>query len=161
MALKLRNALKAFERQDTAKIDCGNGWFVELKQLSSCMKILAKAQADMRSKGSQTLPKKQMQLPSVSLASGRTVEEPEENSYLLGSFEADVSFFVQNVLVGWTGLKDDDEKEVPFDQNVAMEIFLENGEPGKRLYRELLAASLDTTLFVQNMNEQLEEDAKN
>lgn len=162
MALKLRNALKVYERQDTAKINCGDDWFVEIKSLASCLKALSKAQAELRSKGDKTISKKQHALPSVSLIGGKnnTVVE-EEDSYLLGSLEADVRFFVQNVMVGWTGLFDDDHNEVLFSEEAAIELFLQNGEPGKRLYRELLAASLDTTIFIQNMNDQVAEDAKN
>lgn len=163
MSLNLKNALKAFSREDTARVDCGGGWTVEIKQYSSVLGLFTKEQARLRSQG--VLKEKDSnikKLPSVSLAGNKTVATPaEEESYLLGSIENDIRFFVDNVLVGWDGLLDDDGNEVFFSRDVAYEIMTEQGEAGHQLYRELFGSSMDSTLFIKSVAEQAKEDAKN
>lgn len=164
MALNLNKALKAFSREDTARVDCGGGWTVEIKQYSSVLGLFSKEQARLRSQG--VLKERNVdgikKLPSVSLAGSKiSVDGQEEDSYLLGSIENDIRFFVDNVLVGWEGLKDDDGADVPFSKDNAYEIMTEQGEAGHQLYRELFSSSMDSTLFIKSVSEQAKEDAKN
>lgn len=163
MALNLNNALKAFSREDTATVDCGGGWTVEIKQYSSVLGLFTKEQARLRSQG--VLKEKDSggnKLPSVKLAGKVEASiKDDEDTYLLGSIENDIRFFVDSVLVGWTGLLDDDGNVVPFSKEVAYEVMTEQGEAGHQLYRELFASSMDSSLFVKSVAEQAKEDAKN
>lgn len=164
MALNLKNALKAFSREDTARVDCGDGWTVEIKQYSSVLGLFSREQARLRTQG--VLKEKSSdgikKLPSVTLAGNKiSVNGQEEDSYLLGSIENDIRFFVDNVLVGWEGLKDDDGVDVPYSKENAYEIMTEQGEAGHQLYRELFASSMDSTLFIKSVTDQVKDDAKN
>lgn len=165
MALKINNALGAYQREDTAKIDCGNGWLVELKPYSSVIKELSKVQAQMRTKG--VLKSKNnniVKLPSVALANptkNSLVGGDDEEEFLLGSIENDIKFFCDNVVVGWEGLIDDDGNPVPFSKETAYQIMTEQGEAGHQFYKELFASSMNTSLFVKTMEQQIEEDVKN
>lgn len=161
---KFGNALKAFQREDTAKIDCGAGWVVEIKPYSSVIKELSKVQAQMRTQG--VLKSKNngvVKLPSVALANPtrNSLVDDDNDEFLLGSLENDIRFFCDNVLVGWEGLRDDDGNEVPYDKDTAYSVMTEQGEAGNQFYRELFASSMNASLFVKTLEQQIEEDAKN
>lgn len=159
MALKLKNALKAYDRIDVAEIDCGNGWTCEIRSFGSVSKEFSKVQAQIRSKGGV---KKKTTASAVYVNPDGSITASDKNPYLLGSLEADVDFFVDNILVGWSGLYDDDKQEVQFSPKVAKEIFLENGKPAEQLLHELMFASLDSGNFVAPVvTTQAEEDGKN
>lgn len=160
MTLQISQAMKVYDRQDTVNLKCGVDWFIEIKRFESAIKALSKAQADARTKGVVT-EKKTMSTSSMALISPLTAAMEERSPWLLGSMEADAKFFVDNILVGWEGLKDDYDIEIPFSKDAAMQIFCEQGEPGQQLYRELLASSLDSSLFVTSIEKQTEEDSKN
>jgi len=134
---------------------------VEIKPFSSAIKSLTKIQAELRSKGVLQDTKKQVSSASLSLVNPNYAMTEDSNPWFLGSKEADARFFVDNMIVSWRGLVDDNGNDVPFSRETAMEIFLENGEPGQQLYRELIASSLDTSLFVKTLEEQVKEDSKN
>lgn len=169
MAISLKNALKAYDRVDVAEIDCGNGWTCEIHSFNSVAKQFSKEQARIRARGGMN--KRKVQTASaVYVQPDGTVKVTDENSYLLGSYEADVDFFVEYVLEGWSGLKDDTGKNVAYSQDTARKLFLENGEPAKRLLQELYWASLDNENFVNNATDddvpvtqmaQAETDGKN
>lgn len=160
---KLSNALRAFSREDTTNIDCGNGWLVEIKQFSQAMPALRKVQAEQRAAGKErTKPK--AAAPSVVLGDPLALaarEASEKDNYMLGSKEADYGFFAKEVIVGWTGLKDDDGNEVPYSTDTAYEVLMTTGTPGEQLYRELLQCSLDSSLFMVRGEQRAEEDTKN
>lgn len=159
MALKLTKALQAYDRVDVATVDCGNGWLWKIKSFSSAVKIFAKEQARIKAAGG--MKKTYVATASVDMTGAhRTVEVPED-PWLLGSYEADIEFFVDNLSVSWEGLVDDDGVVVEYSADMAEQVFLETGEPGQQLYRELMAASLDTKLFLKTPNAQAEEDGGN
>lgn len=162
MAISLKKALNNYDRMDTAKVDCGYGWFVEIRPFSSAYKALSKEKAKLRSSG--VVGKKgSVMLPSAKLDTNAPLftDEDMESEFLLGSIDEDIRFFVNNVLVSWEGLIDDDGNPVPYSKENALEILTEQGEAGHQLYRELFASSLDSKNFVRTLNEQAGEDAKN
>lgn len=163
MALSLTKALLPYDRQDTAQVECGGGWIVEVKPYSSVIKELSRQQAKLRSSGVLKDKKKNGTTQSASLSSNplASLFGGEDEEFLLGSYEADVKFFVHNSIVGWIGLVDDDGNDIPFSADVAIDIFVNYGEPGKRLYREVLACTLDTERFIKTTEQQAEEDTKN
>lgn len=161
MAIAISKALVSFDRYDTAEIKCGDGWFMEIKAFP--MKLLAKEQAKRRSKGKGK--KKEHVVPSLAqqedFFNDVLTSDGEEETWLLDTYENDVDFFVENILVGWRGLTDDTGLEVTYSQEDAKSVFLDNGEPGKRLYRELLMSSMQSGIFVKTLEKQAEETAKN
>ncbi len=162
MAISLKKALMNYTRNDTAKADCGSGWFIEIKPFSSAYKALSKEKAKLRS--TAVVEKKgSVKLPSAKLDSNAPLftDEDLDNEFLLGSIDNDIQFFVENVMVSWEGLIDDDGNAVPYSKENALEILTQQGEAGHQLYRELFASSLDSKNFVKTMKEQVEEDAKN
>lgn len=159
MAISLRNALKAYDRVDVAEVDCGNGWICQIKSFGSVSKQYAKEQARIRARGGKD--RKAVTNSAVLVNADGTFSMKDENPYLLGSFEADVDFFVEYQLQGWTGLKDDDGKDVPYSKEVARELFLQNGKPAERLLQELVYASFDNKNFIATATSQAEEDGKN
>lgn len=165
MAISLTKALLAYDRLDTAFVNCGGDWVVEIKPFSSVIKELSRQQAKLRSTGViKDKKKKDSTTQSVALANPTLADlmgQDEDDQHLLGSYEADIKFFVHNVIVGWEGLADDEGIPVEFSTDAALGLFLNNGEPAKRLYRELLACTLDTARFVKTIEEQAEEDTKN
>lgn len=159
MSLKLRNALKAYDRVDVAEIDCGNGWICNIRSFGSVSKEFTKIQAQIRSAGGT---KKKTTASAVYVNPDGTITASDKNPYLLGSLEADVDFFVDHILVDWKGLYDDDKQEVQFSPKVARQLFLENGKPAEQLLHELMFASLDSANFVAPVvTTQAEEDGKN
>lgn len=147
MAISLRNALKAYDRIDVADIDCGNGWVCQIHSFNSVAKQFSKEQARIRARGGMN--KRKVQTASaVYVNPDGSVNVTNENPYLLGSLEADVDFFVEYVLVDWSGLKDDKGIDVPYKKETARALFLENGKPAERLLQELYWASLDNENFV-------------
>lgn len=162
MAISLKKALNNYNRMDTAKVDCGGGWFIEIRPFTSSYKALSKEKAKLRTSG--VVEKKgSVRLPSAKLDSNAPLftDEDMDNEFLLGSIENDIQFFVDNVLVSWDGLVDDDGNAVPYSKENAMEILTQQGEAGHQLYRELFASSLDSKNFVKALSEQAGEDAKN
>ena len=159
MALKLKKALNAYDRVDVATVDCGNGWLYQIKSFSSVAKIFAREQARIKAAGGTK--KAYATTASVDMTGGAAVDF-SDNQWMLGSYEADLEFFLDNISIGWGDtLKDDDGNVVPYSREVAEELFLDNGEPGKQLYRELLLSSLDAKLFLKTANAQAEEDGGN
>lgn len=165
MAISLTKALLAYDRLDTAFVNCGGDWIVEIKPFSSVIKEMSRQKAKLRSSGViKDKKKKDSTTQSVALlnpAFGDLLDQDEEEQFLLGSYEADIKFLVHNIIVGWEGLTDDDGVAVVFSTDVAISLFLNNGEPAQRLYRELLACTLDTQRFIKTVEEQAEEDTKN
>ena len=159
MALKLTKALQAYDRLDVATVDCGNGWLYQIKSFSSVAKHFAREQARVRAAGG--MKKSYVATASVDMSSVHKTVEVDDSPWLLGSFEADIEFFLDNMSVGWTGLLDDDGAELPYSKEIAQQVFLENGEAAQQLYRELLSASLDPKLFLKTANAQAEEDGGN
>lgn len=161
MAIKISDALISFDRYDTAEIKCGEGWYMEIKTFPT--KQLAKEQAKRRSRGKGK--KKENVVPSVAqqedFFNDVLNSDNTEETWLLDSYENDIEFFVEHILVGWRGLVDDAGLKVPFSKEDAMSVFLDNGEPGKRLYRELLLSSMTTSIFTKTLEKQTEETAKN
>ena len=159
MALKLKKALQAYDRLDVATVDCGNGWLYQIKSFSSVAKYFAREQARVRAAGG--MKKTYVATASVDMSGAHKTVEVEDSPWLLGSFEADIEFFLDNMSVGWTGLLDDDGAELPYSKEIAQQVFLDNGEAAQQLYRELLSASLDPKLFLKTANAQAEEDGGN
>ena len=159
MALKLKKALQAYDRLDVATVDCGNGWLYRIKSFSSVAKHFAREQARVRAAGG--MKKSYVATASVDMSGVHKTVEVDDSPWLLGSFEADIEFFLDNMSVGWTGLLDDDGAELPYSKEIAQQVFLENGEAAQQLYRELLSASLDPKLFLKTANAQAEEDGGN
>ena len=159
MALKLTKALQAYDRMDVATVDCGNGWLYQIKSFSSVAKYFAREQARVRAAGG--MKKTYVATASVDMSGAHKTVEVEDSPWLLGSFEADIEFFLDNMSVGWTGLLDDDGAELPYSKEIAQQVFLDNGEAAQQLYRELLSASLDPKLFLKTANAQAEEDGGN
>ena len=159
MALKLTKALQAYDRLDVATVDCGNGWLYRIKSFSSVAKHFAREQARVRAAGG--MKKSYVATASVDMSGAHKTVEVDDSPWLLGSFEADIEFFLDNMSVGWTGLLDDDGAELPYSKEIAQQVFLENGEAAQQLYRELLSASLDPKLFLKTANAQAEEDGGN
>ena len=159
MALKLTKALQAYDRLDVATVDCGNGWLYQIKSFSSVAKHFAREQARVRAAGG--MKKSYVATASVDMSGVQKTVEVDDSPWLLGSFEADIEFFLDNMSVGWTGLLDDDGAELPYSKEIAQQVFLENGEAAQQLYRELLSASLDPKLFLKTANAQAEEDGGN
>lgn len=145
MAISLKKALSAYDRIDTAKVDCGNGWFYEIKPFSAVTKIFSKEQARIRTMG---VAKKKVGKTNSAAITG--VDAPEkENEYMLGTYEADVAFFIEHMSVGWEGLQDDNGAEVLYSAENAEEVFTKNGTVGEQLFKELFLAAMDTALFVR------------
>lgn len=163
MAISLTKALLPYDRQDTAQVECGGGWIVEVKPYTSVIKELSRQQAKLRSAGVTKDKKKNTATQSASFSSNplSSLFGGDDEEFLLGSYEADVKFFVHNSIVSWTGLVDDAGNEIPYSTDVAIDIFVNYGEPGKRLYREILACTLDTERFIKSVEQQAEEDTKN
>lgn len=159
MALKLTKALQAYDRLDVATVDCGNGWLYRIKSFSSVAKHFAREQARVRAAGG--MKQTYVATASVDMSGAHKTVEVNDSPWLLGSFEADIEFFLDNMSVGWTGLLDDDGAELPYSKEIAQQVFLENGEAAQQLYRELLSASLDPKLFLKTANAQAEEDGGN
>jgi hypothetical protein len=159
MALQLKKALSAYDRLDVADVDCGNGWICQVKSFASVVKVFAKEQARVKAIGG--FKKKAQTASAVLLQPDGTPTITDDNPYLLGTFEADVEFMVDNILVGWTTLIDDDGTEVPYSKDNALELFLENGAVAEQLYRELIGVSLNSTNYVKPLTAQAEEDGKN
>lgn len=159
MALQLRNALKAYDRVDVADIECGNGWVCQVRSFGSVAKQYAKEQARIRARGGKQ--KKAVTNSAVLVGADGNVQLTNDNPYLLGSYDADVDFFVEYMLDGWSGLKDDAGAEVPYSKDNARELFLQNGKPAEQLLHELIYASLDNQNYVGAANEQAEVDGKN
>lgn len=159
MALKLKKALQAYDRLDVATVDCGNGWLYQIKSFSSVAKHFAREQARVRAAGG--MKKSYVATASVDMSGVHKTVEVDDSQWLLGSFEADIEFFLDHMSVGWTGLLDDDGAELPYSKEIAQQVFLENGEAAQQLYRELLSASLDPKLFLKTANAQAEEDGGN
>ena len=159
MALKLKKALQAYDRLDVATVDCGNGWLYQIKSFSSVAKHFAREQARVRAAGG--MKKSYVATASVDMSGAHKTVEVDDSPWLLGSFEADIEFFLDHMSVGWTGLLDDDGAELPYSKEIAQQVFLENGEAAQQLYRELLSASLDPKLFLKTANAQAEEDGGN
>lgn len=159
MALKLTKALQAYDRLDVATVDCGNGWLYKIKSFSSVVKNFAREQARIKAAGG--IKKTYVATASVDMTGARKTVEIPDDPWLLGSYEADVEFFLDNISVSWTGLQDDDGNTVEYTKEIAAEVFLENDKVGEQLYRELLAASLDAKLFLKTANAQAEEEGGN
>ena len=160
MALQLTKALQAYDRVDQTTIDCGNGWLWRIKSFSSAAKNFAKEQARIRAAGG--LKSTHVATASVDMSGVRQTVAIPDNPWLLGSFEADIEFFLDNISIGWDDtLKDDNGETVEYTKDVALELFLENGKPAEQLYQELLSASLDAKLFLKTANAQAEEDGGN
>ena len=159
MALKLKKALQAYDRVDVATVDCGNGWLYKIKSFSSVVKNFAREQARIKAAGG--IKKTYVATASVDMTGARKTIEVPDDPWLLGSFEADIEFFLDNISVSWQGLTDDDGNVVEYSKDTALELFLESGEPGQQLYRELLAAALDAKLFLKTANAQAEEEGGN
>lgn len=158
MAIKLTKALAAYDRLDVTTVDCGNGWLWKIKSFTSIVKIFAREQARIKAAGG--LKKAVAQTASVEMSAAEpllNVDDP----WLLGSYEADVEFFTENLSVEWEGLNDDDGNSVPYSKDNVLDILLENGKVGEQLYRELLAASLNAKLFLRTANAQAEVDGGN
>ena len=111
MALKLTKALQAYDRLDVATVDCGNGWLYQIKSFSSVAKHFAREQARVRAAGG--MKKSYVATASVDMSGVHKTVEVDDSPWLLGSFEADIEFFLDNMSVGWTGLLDDDGAELP------------------------------------------------
>ena len=159
MALKLTKALRAYDRVDVATVDCGNGWLYQIKSFSSVIKNFAREQARIKAAGGV---KKQYTSTASAGMTGVAVVDAVDNPWLLGSYEADVEFFVENISVGWGDtLVDDDGNKVHYSKEVALEVFLDTGDVGQQLCRELYAASLDTKLFLKTATAQAEEEGGN
>ena len=160
MAIKLSKALQAYDRVDTATVDCGNGWLYEIKSFSSAVKAFAREQARIKAAGG--IKKTYASTASADMTGVQNTFEVPDDPWLLGSYEADIEFFLDNISVGWgTSLVDDDGQVLPYSRQTAQEVFLETGEPARQLYRELLAASLDNKLFLKTTTAQAEEDGGN
>lgn len=161
MTIAISKALVSFDRYDTAEIKCGDGWYMEIKPFP--MKLLAKEQAKRRSKGKGK--KKEHVVPSLAqqedFLNDVLSSDGEEETWLLDTYENDVEFFTENILMGWRGLTDDENNQVPYSKEAARSVFLDNGEPGKRLYRELLMSSMQSGIFVKTLEKQADETAKN
>lgn len=160
MAIKLGKAMSAYDRVDTTDVDCGNGWICEIRSFPSVVKEFAKIQAKIRAKGGMK-PKAKTQSASYAEINGLTLPVDDKDPWLLGSFEADVDFMVDHLLINWRGLKDDDGVDVPYTPDAAREVFLENRPASEQLYREFITVSLDNKNFVRTVNQQAEEDGKN
>lgn len=158
MALSLKNALKAYERVDVAEIDCG-GWTCSIKSFSSVAKDYTKEQARIRARGGTH--RKAVTNSAVLVGTDGSFTMNDKNPYMLGSYEADVDFFVEYMLTDWANLKDDSGQPVPYSKENARELFLQNGKPAEQLLHELMYASLDNANFVTSNSSQAEADGKN
>ena len=117
MAISLKKALNNYTRTDTAKVDCGGGWFIEIRPFSNSYKALSKEKAKLRTSG--VVEKKgSVKLPSAKLDTNAPLftDDDLDSDFLLGSIENDIQFFVDNILVSWDGLVDDDGQPVPSDR---------------------------------------------
>ena len=160
MALKLKKALQAYDRMDTATVDCGNGWLYQIKSFASVAKQFAREQARIRAAGG--MRKTYAATASVSMTGVQKVVQEDDNPWLLGSYEADLEFFLDNISVGWGDtLVDDDGEVLEYSKQTAYEVFQQSGPAGEQLYHELLTASLDAKLFLKTANSQAEADGGN
>lgn len=162
---KFSRALTPFRRNDTATVDCGNGWMVEIKQFQSVMPELRKAQAAHRAAGGNKTTPSKARAQSVVLAMDPMQEliqsTKEEDKTFLGTKQADMHFFAEHFISGWTGLVNDEGKEVPYSVDIAYMLLSQTGSEGEQLYNELLMCSMDTKLFVVQPAQMAEEDAGN
>ena len=154
MALNLTKALSAYDRTDTTKVDCGGGWTWEIKPFSAVAKIFSKEQARMRSLG--VAKKKVAKTNSAVLTNIDQITQ--DNEHMLGTYDADVAFFIENLSVGWDGLLDDTGTQVPYSAEAAEEIFTKNGSAGEQLFKELVMSSLDQALFVRGGADDVAQD---
>lgn len=162
---KFSRALTPFRRNDTTLVDCGNGWMVEIKQFQSVMPELRKAQAVHRAAGGNKTTPSKARAQSVVLAMDPMQElvqsTKEEDKTFLGTKLADMRFFAEHFIAGWTGLVDDAGTEVSYSADVAFQVLSQTGTEGEQLYNELLMCSMDTKLFVVQPSQMAEEDAGN
>jgi hypothetical protein len=126
MTIKLNNALTPFQRADQVEINCGNDWYITIRQAAIYNQEFRAASLKYAgNKGDKTLV---------------GVNSPTGND------EKDYEFFCEILLVGWRGLTDDDGKEVPYSKEVAIEIF-KSSKQGKVLFHKLLRAASDDEMF--------------
>lgn len=137
MTLKISNALSSFDLAEYAQLDCG-AFDLTIRQAAVHNDSFRAAIAE-----------KALAAKKKSLAINRGT--------LTGSFEQDVSLFVEFIIVGWGDrpLMDDDGNPVEFTKENITEIFTSTRQ-GRVLFGKVQAAAVDDKTFLIT-----EEDAKN
>lgn len=160
MAISIKKALKPFSRKDTVDINCGGDWNITIRSFAAgASDSLMKIRAEQAGKGQAKTERNTKKAASISLTKNENLLYTPGTKFFTDSQEGDFDFFIENVLVGWSGLLDDESNPVPYSQETAFEIFSQ-GKEGLQLYDELLRCSLDASLFVAN-EEAAEENQKN
>jgi hypothetical protein len=126
MTIKLNNALNPFQRAEQVEINCGNGWYITIRQAA--------------------IYNQEFRAASLKYAGNTKDKSLVGINSPTGNDEKDYEFFCEILLVGWKGLKDDDGKNVPYSKKVAIEIF-KSSKQGKVLFHKLLKAASDDGMF--------------
>lgn len=138
---KFTSALKPFSRLSEIVVDCGNDFEVTVRQT-------AIYNQEYRSKATQWLQtydrqNKGKKRKHVSVAGAFGVESITGT----GDRQADIEYFIDVLLIGWVGLKDDANEEVPCNADNARELFGGSDE-GWTLLQLLVQQSTNDSNFV-------------
>ncbi len=138
---KFNNALRPFSRLAEVEVDCGNEFFVTIRQTAIYNQAYrAKAAKWLREYEAKN-KRRSTKRVSVTDAFGVGSITGTANR------QADIDYFVDVLLVDWKGLKDDNDKVVPCTKENARNLFSESDE-GWTLLQLLVEQSTKDANFV-------------
>lgn len=137
-------ALSPFKRLPDLEVDCGNGFSVVVRQTA----IFNQEYRALSIKWLRSYERKNnsgKKLKRVSVADNMGVQS------LTGTNDrdADISYFIDVLLVDWSGLCDDNKKPIPFSSKNAYELFTDS-EEGWILIQLLVQQSTNDANFAVN-----------
>lgn len=129
--MKIKNVLGKYGVRETAIVEVGEGFEVTVCQAA---------------KHNQTY---QAKLLKYQMNQNDPLQEFTDAETL---FRHDVMFFIDVLLIGWEGLTDDDDNNVPFSRDNAIELFLgECDDAEDRASRRLLFYKLNAACFNESL----------